>query len=498
MRLASARLVSIGPTADPGSWARRRRGRPRRRPARPARRPRAARQRLVRPLVVAADANRLERVEQLLLDAGVARVERLLIAPRLEDDEVPGTSDLLEELDADEAVLLAAGLAVLDEARPSLPWWMRISSRRTRRRRTWSRLVRRAGPEVRDPTAAVRSRRGETSPARLLPRVIGRRLLARRRPLAAAAAGATHRIAIDLARVLRATRGEGDVLAAKASVADWHSAERARHHLDTSASASARPEEAATCLRPWPARSTGAPCTSSCSPRVTCDVSSACQSSIVKVFDTTRVPGFISRILGRSRRLIEGSRNIVTTCAFEKSVSKRSAFTNVALSVTPAAFALRVRQLHHVRVVFNALRPQASLGRRDDRSPVARAKVHEKVLRSHLGQIEHALDQGLWRRHPDDVFAGLTDSGLERLGAGLSGLGMCRGGDQKNGSEQSQKVTRVTYGHSGSSPGSRWRAMRPIGYTVRHKISQPNSRGAAGPDRRDRLTDVSTAQRASP
>ena len=54
-----------------------------------------------------------------------------------------------------------------------------------------------------------------------------------------------------------------------------------------------------------------------------------------------RVPGFMSRIFGRSFRLIEGSRNMVTTVAFEKSLSKRSAFTNVALSLTPAVLALR-------------------------------------------------------------------------------------------------------------------------------------------------------------
>ena len=54
-----------------------------------------------------------------------------------------------------------------------------------------------------------------------------------------------------------------------------------------------------------------------------------------------RVPGFKSRIFGRSFRLIDGSRNIVITSAFARSVSNRSAFTNVARSLTPASFALR-------------------------------------------------------------------------------------------------------------------------------------------------------------
>ena len=59
----------------------------------------------------------------------------------------------------------------------------------------------------------------------------------------------------------------------------------------------------------------------------------------MNVFDTTRVPGLRSRIFGRSFMLMEGSRNIVMTSAFEKSVSNRSAFTNVARSLTPASAA---------------------------------------------------------------------------------------------------------------------------------------------------------------
>src|SRR6187397_3019106 len=54
-------------------------------------------------------------------------------------------------------------------------------------------------------------------------------------------------------------------------------------------------------------------------PSVTVVVSSACQSSIVKVFDAMRVPGFMSRSVGRSFMLIDGSRNIVITVAFVNS-----------------------------------------------------------------------------------------------------------------------------------------------------------------------------------
>jgi hypothetical protein len=57
---------------------------------------------------------------------------------------------------------------------------------------------------------------------------------------------------------------------------------------------------------------------------------------MVNVFDTTRVPGFMSSIFGRSCMLIDGSRNIVITVASEKSVWNRSAFAKVALLPTPS------------------------------------------------------------------------------------------------------------------------------------------------------------------
>ena len=72
------------------------------------------------------------------------------------------------------------------------------------------------------------------------------------------------------------------------------------------------------------------------------------------MFDTMRVPGFMSRIFGRSRRLMSGSRNIVITVAFEKSVSNRSAFMNVGLLGDAFLGGVALRQLDHVRVVFDA------------------------------------------------------------------------------------------------------------------------------------------------
>src|SRR5262245_24083861 len=74
---------------------------------------RSNRQRLVGTLIVAAHANPLERVLHPLLYGGVTRIERLLIAPRLDDGVVSRPADLLEELGADEALLRAARIAVL-------------------------------------------------------------------------------------------------------------------------------------------------------------------------------------------------------------------------------------------------------------------------------------------------------------------------------------------------------------------------------------------------
>ena len=62
------------------------------------------------------------------------------------------------------------------------------------------------------------------------------------------------------------------------------------------------------------------------------------------------------RMVGRSFMLIEGSRNIVMTCAFEKSVSNRSALTNVALLAHARGRGVALGELHHVGVVFDALR----------------------------------------------------------------------------------------------------------------------------------------------
>ena len=51
---------------------------------------------------------------------------------------------------------------------------------------------------------------------------------------------------------------------------------------------------------------------------------------------TTRVPGFISRIVGRNCWLSRGNRYSVTTVALLKSSLKMSPVTMLTLSATPA------------------------------------------------------------------------------------------------------------------------------------------------------------------
>src|SRR2546421_9411824 len=72
-------------------------------------------------------------------------------------------------------------------------------------------------------------------------------------------------------------------------------------------------------------------------------------------------------------------------------------------------------ELDHVRVVLDAHRPRAALRRGDHGAPVARAEVDDEVLRRHARHVEHLVDHGLWRRHPDDVLARLPDFGLVGL-----------------------------------------------------------------------------------
>ena len=122
----------------------------------------------------------------------------------------------------------------------------------------------------------------------------------------------------------------------------------------------------------------------------------------------------MSRIFGRSLRLMLGSRNIVITVALEKSVANRSACVKVASSLTPASFGVAPRQLDHVGIVLDADRAGAALRRGDDGAAVAGAEIHQQVGGPDLREVEHAVDQRLRGRDPDHVLAGLADARLER------------------------------------------------------------------------------------
>jgi hypothetical protein len=84
----------------------------------------------------------------------------------------------------------------------------------------------------------------------------------------------------------------------------------------------------------------------------------------------------------------------------------------VAVSLTPS-WRVALRQLDHIRLVFDAERLGAALRRRDHRAAVARAQIHHVVVGRDLGRIQHLVDQRLRRRHPDDVLAFLADLRLE-------------------------------------------------------------------------------------
>ena len=110
-----------------------------------------------------------------------------------------------------------------------------------------------------------------------------------------------------------------------------------------------------------------------------------------------------------------------------------------------------LRQLDHVRVVFDALRTEPALGRGDDRAAVARAEVHQVVLRGDLGEVEHLFDQRLRRRHPDDVLARLPDGGLERLR--LRSLRVRGNPGHRHERGDNEQTSRATCIHDGSPGG---------------------------------------------
>src|SRR5215475_8932827 len=116
----------------------------------------------------------------------------------------------------------------------------------------------------------------------------------------------------------------------------------------------------------------------------------------------------MSRILGRSRILISGSKNRVITVASEKSLSNRSAFTKVALSLTPSLAALRFDS-STISGLYSMPRFGAALRGGDYRAPVAGAKIDHVIFGCHFRHVEHLVDQRLGCWHPHHIFPFLAD-----------------------------------------------------------------------------------------
>ena len=169
---------------------------------------------------------------------------------------------------------------------------------------------------------------------------------------------------------------------------------------------------------------------------------SGCQPSIVNEFDTTRVPGVMARIAGRSFMLIWGSRNMVITCAFEKSVSNRIGLREHRSVGDALGRGVAPGQLDHVGVVFDALGPKAALGGRDDRAAVAGSEINQKVLGRHLRQVEHRVDKRLRSGHPDHVLAGLSDLRFKRRWR-LRPLGERTGRENRQDHREDDKPNRA-------------------------------------------------------
>ena len=159
--------------------------------------------------------------------------------------------------------------------------------------------------------------------------------------------------------------------------------------------------------------------------------SSGCQSAIANVLATMRVPGFMARKVGRSRRFIDGSRKVVTTVASEKSVLKMSPRTKRVRRLTPASARLALRELDQAAVVLDAARAGAALRGRDHQDAVAGTEVDEPILRREPRQVEHLLDQRRRRRHPLDVLARLVQPRRIGLTALLLSAGEAGGHEMK-------------------------------------------------------------------
>jgi hypothetical protein len=93
-------------------------------------------------------------------------------------------------------------------------------------------------------------------------------------------------------------------------------------------------------------------------------------------------------------------------------------------------FGVALGECDHARVVLDAHGARAAFCGGDDGAAVAGAEVDDVVLGRHLGHVEHLVDEGLRRGHPDDVFPFLADLRLVGGRRGFLRLGKREGRGQ--------------------------------------------------------------------
>ena len=213
------------------------------------------------------------------------------------------------------------------------------------------------------------------------------------------------------------TDDEADLIAAQPALLDGRvlrpGRQAASQHLELLLQRELAVAAVATCRRPWPARSTGARHTSSCSSPARVSRSSGSQSGIVKVLTTIRVPGRRSRNFGVS---CEGCpRGERATAPWPSKCRPRTCrLRRRSHGRRPPPRPPALRQHNEVGVELDAARPGAAPRRGDDVAAVARPEIDHEVRRRDLREVEHLLDERVGVGDPHDVLAGLTHLRLVR------------------------------------------------------------------------------------
>ena len=110
------------------------------------------------------------------------------------------------------------------------------------------------------------------------------------------------------------------------------------------------------------------------------------------------------------------------------------------------------RELDEIGVELDAETARAAFGGGDDGAAVARAEIDDEVLRRDLGVVEHLLDHGCARRHPDRILAHLPDDRLVGL---LLGLRPERCGQRQDGGRRPDALAIRTREHGSSNENRR-------------------------------------------